>query len=183
MSITSEHDRVVDALRDSQGDMLHPEDFDLSPIGLAVRLLEHYKRRIHELETNSGGVTIAIHGESDDLVEVEGPCWNSGRMSDRGEYGAFYADNKPFLIVAEDLSIIARVYATYNERGAWMFALAGPVAEERPLGDDVWGVTTACADAPHSTLLTVHAPAGAFLVERGDRREIAAQRAVEGLEE
>jgi len=130
-----------------------------------------------------GGVTIAIHGESDDLVEVEGPCWDCERMSDAGEYDAFGATNKQFLIVDAGLAILARVYVTYSAFGAWALALAGPGDEEHPLGDDVRGVTTACADCGHSTLLTVHAPAGAFLVTPDDRREIAAQRAIEGLEE
>lgn len=64
-----------------------------------------------------------------------------------------------------------------------MFALAAPGAEDRPLGDNVRSVTTACQDVAYSTLLAVQAPAGAFFVTPDDRREIAGQRAVEGLEE
>lgn len=126
-------------------------------------------------------VSIRVHGESDDLVEVEGPCWDMGRMSDRGEYGAFDADNKPFLICDESLQVLARVYATYTEQGSWVFALGSPGAEEAPLPQDVLATTTACQDAGHSSLLTVNAPPGAFLVTPDDLKAIAAARAVEQL--
>ena len=148
----------------------------------SLELLAAYQRRLAEVLGALGGVTIAIHGASDDLVEVDGPCWDCERMGETGEYGSFDAVNREFFVVGADLTVIARVYATYGRMG-WMFALANPVYEERPMGDDIRGVTTSCADCDYSTLLTVHAPAGAFFTTREGRNELAAQRAVEGLEE
>jgi hypothetical protein len=184
MTSISEHEKqIVEGLQDL---LLHSDVQQagaVEPIVSALELLAAYQRRLAEVLGALGGVTIAIHGESDDLVEVSGPCWDSGKLRGVGEYGAFDADNQEFLVVGSDLTVLARVYASYLSSVGWMFALANPTYEERPMGDDIRGVTTACADCDYSTLLTVHAPEGAFFTTREGLQELVAQRAVEGIEE
>lgn len=120
--------------------------------------------------------TCIIYGASDDLVEVEGPCIDSGQttVGDRAEYGAWCNSggpvtvNKTLAVHAPASGPYARVYCLYD--GTWSFALAGfmdplddqsfdhslPSAHLEPAGPD---------RCPYSMMLVLDLPNGHYVTE------------------
>jgi hypothetical protein len=103
--------------------------------------------------------TIKIHGQSDDLIEVDG----------KG-VGEVYADNGQFE-KALNIGGQMRVFAMYGRHGStWRFAVS-QIDEEMPLPD--WPVRIVqCPDVAYSTQVEIDAPDNAVVfVEKNEEIE------------
>lgn len=112
--------------------------------------------------------TITVHGASDDLIEVGGPCWYNGIVwADGNELSANGWDKMlaaTLYVVDDSGNPQAVVRSIYD--GTWSFAI-GMVDEDRAWPD--FPVRVVKSDVcPYSMALEIEVPEGHYLIHEGD---------------
>ncbi len=113
-------------------------------------------------------IAIKFSGASDDLVEVDGPCWASGRGVINGEeFNAIREKDREFYITNCDGETYCKVWAIYD--GCWCFAVNMVEEGHENFNPEIKITNSELND--YSTCLEIKIPEDLFVVQYRDLDE------------